>query len=111
MRSTRHCAPGRTSSTLAGAVDVALHDVPAEAAVRGRRALEVHAAPGVDARERRHVEGLAHDVGREPVGSPRSTTVRHTPLTEIESPCAASDTALGARTREPHAVARRVRRR
>ena len=30
--------------------------------------------------------------------SPRSTTVRHTPLTAIESPCAASETALGART-------------
>ena len=30
--------------------------------------------------------------------SPWSTTVRHTPLTEIESPCAASDTAFGART-------------
>jgi len=30
--------------------------------------------------------------------APWSTTVRHTPLTEIESPCAASDTAFGPST-------------
>ena len=86
------------SSTVAGAVDVALHDVPAEPVVSCVARSRFTAAPAAGAGEgARHVERLAMTSAREPVGA-RSTTVRHTPLTEIESPCAASETAFGART-------------
>ncbi len=65
-----HDAPLRPRSYLehlAGAVDVTLHDVAAQAAVRHGGALEVHGASGGDPPQRRHVERLPHDIGGEPV--------------------------------------------
>ena len=55
---------GRAGEDAADAVDVALHEVAAEAGVRGDRALEVDAAsPSAAAAQAAAPEGLGHDVG------------------------------------------------
>ncbi len=56
---------GGAGQDLAGAVDVALDDVPAEPLLRGDRALEVDPGAGPERPERGLVERLAHHVGGE----------------------------------------------
>jgi hypothetical protein len=59
-----------TYLAAAGGIDVALHDVPAEPCVSRDGALEVDTAAGFEGTQRRQVEALLHDVGRERVGGP-----------------------------------------
>ena len=81
-----HRSPGVPASDRADAVDVALHEVPAEPGRQGRRPLEVdplarpRAEPSAD---RSNVSFITSAVNTSPS---TSTTVRQTPLTAIESP-------------------------
>ena len=94
---TRQAAPSSIESIVGGAVDVALHDVAAEAVADGRGALEVD---GVADRSLPSVLAAMDSAMTSAVNqsAPWSTTVRQTPETEIESPCRASDAASGPRT-------------
>ena len=68
-RSTRQASPGSTAQHLAGAVDVALHDVPADPVAEGGGALDVDAIAGRDAAEGTRRDRDAHHIRGEPVGS------------------------------------------
>ena len=99
---------GRAGQRRADAVDVALHHVPAEPGVRGDGALEVHPGAGLGRAEAAAAEGLGHDVGAPDAVASTSMTVRHTPLTAIESPRATSSSTRWRRgsagPRSPTAV-------
>ena len=90
----------------AGAVDVALHDVPAEAILGAqRRARGSRARPARSCAERGALERLGHRLraGSRPAST--SVAVRQTPLTAIESPSASS---RGERAGDPQRRARAV---
>ena len=71
----------------ADAVDVALHDVAAEAVGRAQRQLEVHrASPAPTSASERAPQRLVHHVGGERSPPAIRVAVRQTPLTATESP-------------------------
>ena len=91
----------------AGAVDVALDDVPAEACAGRDGAFEVDRVADRQVAQRR----LSSDSSMTSAAnaSPScSMTVRQQPLTAIESPCWASDDDQRAADRQAYGVAERL---
>ena len=95
---------GAGADDLADGVDVALHQVAAEAVLEADRSLEVDAVAGAERAEVGAGVGLVGHVGLPPAGSAsKATTVRQQPLTAIESPSAtpSSTTVAPMRRRGP----------